>query len=91
MAQSSSETCRRLGGRIVCYRGNDIADEIIRYARRSNVNMIMLGKPHGIDVFFSPVYRVIRNSPGIDIHLFEPKGNSSHIPLQRQIPRIFYS
>jgi two-component system sensor histidine kinase KdpD len=83
------ETCRRLGGRIVRYRGNDIADEIIRYARRSNVNMIMLGKPHGIDVLFSPVYRVIRNSPGIDIHLYEPKVNGLHIPLQRQIPLFF--
>ena len=83
------ETCRRLGGRIVRYRGNDIADEIIRYARRSNVNIIMLGKPHGIDVLFSPVYRVIRNSHGIDIHLYDPKGNSLHIPLQRQIPLFF--
>jgi two-component system sensor histidine kinase KdpD len=83
------ETCRRLGGRIVRYRGNDIADEIIRYARRSNVNIIMLGKPHGIDVLFSPVYRVIRNSPGIDIHLYEPKGNGLHIPLQRRIPLFF--
>jgi two-component system sensor histidine kinase KdpD len=83
------ETCRRLGGRIVRYRGNDIADEIIRYARRSNVNMIMLGKPHGIDVLFSPVYRVIRNSQGIDIHLYEPKGNGLHIPLQRRIPLFF--
>ncbi len=83
------ETCRRLGGRIVRYRGNDIGDEIIRYARRSNVNMIMLGKPHGIDVLFSPVYRVIRNSQGIDIHLYEPKGNGLHIPLQRRIPLFF--
>ena len=83
------ETCRRLGGRIVRYRGNDIADEIVRYARRSNVNMIMLGKPHGIDVLFSPVYRVIRNSHGIDIHLYEPKGNGLHIPLQRRIPLFF--
>ena len=83
------ETSRRLGGRIVRYRGNDIADEIIRYARRSNVNMIMLGKPHGIDVLFSPVYRVIRNSHGIDIHLYEPKGNVLHIPLKRRIPLFF--
>jgi len=83
------ETCRRLGGRIVRYRGNDIADEIVRYARRSNVNMIMLGKPHGIDVLFSPVYRVIRNSHGIDIHLYEPKGNGLHLPLQRRIPLFF--
>ncbi|MDR7666998.1 DUF4118 domain-containing protein [Methanosarcina sp. Z-7115] len=83
------ETGRRLGGRIVRYRGNDVAEEIIRYARRSNVSMIMLGKPHGLDVIFSPVYRVIRKSHGIDIHLYEPKGNSAYIPLQQQIPLFF--
>ena len=44
------ETGRRLGGRIVRYRGDDIADEITRYARRNNISMIMLGKPHGIDI-----------------------------------------
>ena len=83
------ETGRRLGGKIVRYRGNDVAEEIIRYARRSNVSMIMLGKPHGLDVIFSPVYRVIRQSHGTDIHLYEPKGNNAHISLQRQIPLLF--
>jgi two-component system, OmpR family, sensor histidine kinase KdpD len=83
------ETGRRLDGRIVRYRGSDIADEITRYARRNNVSMIMLGKPHGIDVFFSPVYRVIRQSQGIDIHLYEPKGNNVHIPLKKQLPLFF--
>ena len=85
------ETGRRLGGRIVRYRGNDVADEIIRYARRSNVSMIMLGKPHGLDIISSPVYRVIRQSHGIDIHLYEPKGNSVYIPLQKANPTFFYS
>ena len=83
------EAGRRLGGRIVRYRGDDISDEITRYARRNNVSMIMLGKPHGIDVIFSPVYRVIRQSHGIDIHLYEPKGNGVYIPLQKQIPLFF--
>jgi two-component system sensor histidine kinase KdpD len=83
------ETGRRLGGRIVRYRGNDVADEIIRYARRSNVSMIMLGKPHGLDIVSSPVYRVIRQSHGIDIHLYEPKGKSVYIPFKKQIPLFF--
>jgi len=83
------ETGRRLGGKIVRYRGNDVADEILRYARRSNVSMIMLGKPHGLDIFSSPVYRVIRQSHGIDVHLYEPKGKSIYIPLQKQIPLFF--
>jgi len=83
------ETGRRLGGRIVRYRGGDIADEITRYARRNNISMIMLGKPHGIDIIFSPVYRVIRQSHGIDIHLYEPKGNNVYIPLKKQLPLFF--
>lgn len=83
------ETGRRLGGRIVRYRGNDVADEIIRYARRNNVSMIMLGKPHGLDIISSPVYRVIRQSHGIDIHLYEPKGKNVYIPLKKQIPLFF--
>ena len=83
------ETGRRLGGRIVRYRGNDIADEITRYARRNNISMIMLGKPHGLDIFFSPVYRVIRQSRGIDVHLYEPKGDNVYIPLKKQLPLFF--
>ena len=83
------ETGRRLGGKIVRYRGNDVAEEILRYSRRSNVSMIVLGKPHGLDIISSPVYRVIRQSRGIDVHLYEPKGNSAHIPLKRQIPLYF--
>ena len=83
------ETGRRLGARIVRYRGSDIADEITRYARRNNISVIMLGKPRGLDIISSPVYRVIRQSQGIDIHLYEPKGSSVHIPLKKQLPLFF--
>jgi two-component system sensor histidine kinase KdpD len=51
--------------------------------------MIMLGKPHGLDIFSSPVYRVIRQSHGIDVHLYEPKGGSVYIPLKKQLPLFF--
>jgi two-component system sensor histidine kinase KdpD len=83
------ETGRRLDGRIVRYRGNDISDEITRYARRNNVSMIMLGKPHGINVIFSPVYRVIRESSGIDVYLYESKGNNVYIPLKKKLSIFF--
>src|SRR5664280_17729 len=83
------ETVRRLDGRIVRYRGNDIANEITRYARRNNVSMIMLGKPHGINVIFSPVYRRIRESAGIDVYLYESKGNNVYIPLKKQLSIFF--
>lgn len=82
------ETGRRLGGRIVRLRGQDVADEILRYARRNNVTMIMLGKPRGVDILFSPVYRVLRRSRGVDLFLYEPKGDLVRIPIHRQVPRF---
>ncbi|MCK9277463.1 MAG: DUF4118 domain-containing protein [Methanoculleus sp.] len=82
------ETGRRLGGRIVRLRGEDVAGEILRYARRNNATMIMLGKPRGIDILFSPVYRILRRSRGIDLFLYEPKGDLVRIPVHRQVPHL---
>lgn len=81
------DTARKLGGKIVMYRGEDVAHEILRYARQHNVTTIMLGKPRGLDILVSPVYRVMRKSPGIDIILFDAKGAPS-LPLEQQIPRL---
>jgi two-component system sensor histidine kinase KdpD len=81
------ETARRLGGRIVRYGGEDVASEIVRYARKNNITTIMLGKPRGIDILTSPVYRIMRQTPGIDIILFDARG-AAPIPLERQIPRL---
>ncbi len=81
------ETARNLGGRIVRYRGGDVPGELIRYARQHNVTMIMLGKPRGLDIFYSPVYRIMVRSKGIDIFLYEPKAAVS-IPIHRQLPQF---
>ena len=84
------ETARNLGGRIVRYRGGDVPGELIRYARQHNVTMIMLGKPRGLDIFYSPVYRIMVRSKGIDIFLYEPKAAVS-IPIHRQLPQFVNS
>jgi len=81
------ETARELGGRIVQYRGGDVASEILRYARQHNVTMIMLGKPRGLDIFLSPVYRIMVQSKGIDLFLYEPKKTMT-IPIHRQLPQL---
>lgn len=81
------DTARKLGGKIVIYRGEDVAHEILRYAHQHNVTTIMLGKPRGLDILISPVYRIMRKSPGIDILLFDPKEAPS-LPLEQQIPRL---
>jgi two-component system sensor histidine kinase KdpD len=82
------ETARELGGRIVRYRGGDVASEVLRYARQHNVTMIMLGKPRGLDIFLSPVYRIMVQSKGIDLFLYEPKKPIS-IPIHRQLPQLW--
>lgn len=81
------DTARKLGARIVVYRGEDVAYEILRYASQNNVTTIMLGKPRGLDILVSPVYRIMRKSHGIDIILFDPKGAPA-IPIEQQIPRL---
>jgi len=81
------EIARKLGGKIVIYRGEDVAYEVLRYARQHNVTTIMLGKPRGLDILVSPVYRIMRKSQGIDIILFDAKGAPS-LPIEQQIPRL---
>ncbi len=80
------ETARTLGGRVVRYRAADVAGEIVRYARRTNVTMILLGKPRGLGVLLSPVYRVMRETGGIALHLVDPL-DTEPIPIARQLPR----
>ncbi|MDD1717668.1 MAG: DUF4118 domain-containing protein [Methanoregulaceae archaeon] len=84
------DTARELGGRIIRYRGDDIANEIVRYARQNNVTMIMLGKPRGLDLIFSPVYPVLRRSKGIDIYLYDPKHEAKPIPFQPHLPNLLH-
>jgi len=79
------DTARKLGGRTMRYRGTDVADEIIQYARRNNVTMIMLGKPQGIDILYSPIYRIMRWSQGIDIYLFDPKGERKRVTISQRL------
>ena len=85
--RDAMDTARKLGGKVVVYRGEDVAHEILRYASQNNVTTIMLGKPRGLDILVSPVYRIMRKSPGIDIILFDTKGATS-IPIEQQLPRL---
>ena len=85
--RDAMDTARKLGGKVVVYRGEDVAYEILRYASQNNVTTIMLGKPRGLDILVSPVYRIMRKSHGIDIILFDAKGAPS-IPIEQQIPHL---
>ncbi len=79
------DTARRLGATIVRYRGNDVVAEIIRYARRNHITTMLMGKPKGINILFSPVYRIIRKSAGIDLILYDAKDTDKPISIKRQL------
>jgi two-component system, OmpR family, sensor histidine kinase KdpD len=85
--EEAFSTTHSLGGHIVRYPANSIADELIRYAQAHNVTMIILGKPRGLDILISPVYRVMRMAKGIDIYLFDWK-SEPQAPLHWQLPRL---
>jgi two-component system sensor histidine kinase KdpD len=80
------ELARTLGARVVRYRAEDVAGEFVRYARRTNVTMILLGKPRGLGILLSPVYRIMRETRGIALHLVDPL-EGVPIPIRRQLPR----
>ncbi len=65
-----------LGAKIITLTGNDIADEILRFARERNVTRIVIGKPlRSMPVEYfkgSPVSRLLYAHSEFDIHLINP-------------------
>jgi len=65
-----------LGAKIITLTGNDIADEILRFAREKNVTRIVIGKPlRSMPVEFfkgSPVSRLLYAHSEFEIHLINP-------------------
>jgi len=65
-----------LGAKIITLSGDNVADEIIRFAREYNVTRIVIGKPLR-SVFFecwkgSPVSRLLHTPSDLDFHLITP-------------------
>jgi two-component system sensor histidine kinase KdpD len=65
-----------LGAKIMTLSGNDVADEIIRFARENNITRIVIGKPlrSVIAELFkrSPASRLLRASGDFELHLITP-------------------
>ncbi|MDB5295959.1 MAG: osmosensitive channel signal transduction histidine kinase, partial [Phycisphaerales bacterium] len=63
----------RLGGQVVTLRGEDAAEEVVRYARSQNVTKVVVGKPQRSRwrdaLFGSLVDDLIRGSGEIDVHV----------------------
>ncbi|MEQ8160780.1 MAG: DUF4118 domain-containing protein, partial [Smithellaceae bacterium] len=65
-----------LGAKIITLSGDNVADEIIRFAREYNVTRIVIGKPlRSVFVEYwkgSPVSRLLHTPSDLDFHLITP-------------------
>jgi two-component system sensor histidine kinase KdpD len=84
-----------LGAKIMSLSGNDIADEIIHFARENNITRIVIGKPlrSVIAELFkrSPASRLLRASGDFEIHLITPtmgKKEETHLPPKQTAFKI---
>lgn len=82
---SALETAKRLGAKIQLYRGDNVSTDIVNYAKKNQITTILMGKPKGINILHSPVYKIIRDAKGIDIILHDPKGDVVPTLLRNQI------
>lgn len=64
------ETAKKLGARVTWIKGDDVAEEIARYARSHNVTKIVIGKPLRFGLFPSLAQKIMTHTKGIDIFLF---------------------
>jgi two-component system, OmpR family, sensor histidine kinase KdpD len=80
-----------LGAKIITLSGNDIADEILRFAREQNVTRIVIGKPlRSMLVEYikgSPVSRLLYARSDFEIHLITPtmetKEKEESLPVKK--------
>lgn len=74
------ELARELGAEVITLSGEDIAEEVIKLAKKKNVTHLIIGKPLRSKVYElfhgSVVNKVIRKSEGIIIHVIPDKYNT---------------
>jgi len=81
-----------LGAKIATLSGTDVAHEILRFARDSNINHIVIGKPlHSMLLGFwkgSPASRLLHTQSEFELHLITPTVEKREIeagPIPRQL------
>jgi two-component system sensor histidine kinase KdpD len=79
--KNAQELAEKLGAHVVWIKGDDIAEEIARYAQSHNVTKIMLGKPRHFGLFPSLAQKIMVRTRDIDVFLFAGK---SEEPLPKK-------
>ncbi len=78
------ETAKKLGARVNWTKGDDVADEIARYAENHNVTKIVLGKPLRFGLFPSLAQKIMVRTRDIDILLFAGKKDEQPHPEKKR-------
>ena len=80
--KNAMDLAEKLGARIVWVKGDDIAEEIARYAQSHNVTKIVMGKPRHFGLFPTLARQILVRTKDIDVFLFAGK-SEQHIPKKK--------
>ncbi|MCX9025201.1 MAG: DUF4118 domain-containing protein [Candidatus Methanoperedens sp.] len=72
--KNAMDLAEKLGARVVWVKGDDVAEEIARYAQSHNVTKIVIGKPRRFGLFPSLARQIMVRTKDIDVFLFAGKG-----------------
>jgi two-component system, OmpR family, sensor histidine kinase KdpD len=91
--RENRDLAERLGARIVIVHGEDIAEQIIQFARARNVSRIVIGKYHRNMAYQRKLFsvdiadKIIAASPYIDVYVI-PEQRSQHKARRFQFPLL---
>jgi len=71
--KNAMDLAEKLGASVVWIKGDDIAEEIARYAQSHNVTKIVMGKPRYFGLFPTLARQILVRTKDIDVFLFAGK------------------
>ncbi len=80
--KNAMDLAEKLGASVVWIKGDDIAEEIARYAQSHNVTKIVMGKPRHFGLFPTLARKILVRTKDIDVFLFAGK-SEQHIPKKK--------
>ena len=80
--KNAMDLAEKLGASVVWIKGDDIAEEIARYAQSHNVTKIVMGKPRHFGLFPTLARQILVRTKDIDVFLFAGK-SEQHIPKKK--------
>jgi two-component system sensor histidine kinase KdpD len=80
--KNAMDLAEKLGASVVWIKGDDIAEEIARYAQSHNVTKIVMGKPRRFGFFPTLARKILVRTRDIDVFLFAGKSEQT-IPKKK--------